>query len=211
MGIDIEALSQVRRVGSKHSEETCDNDEHIIVGPNRKLLDGLKSGCYLCDGKRFDFYVNYGGFETWQNAVSLIVLGVPISDVLTNPRRFKGQPFVELIDFPDGNDVGIGPKTSGKLHEDFAKHSARVKKGFQQIAAEAAAQRASGKKRKAAAKPKSYTAKIAASVAKALGGLVVGGDDDPASSAWEWKWELYRDFRKAFKLASDDGIVILSI
>jgi hypothetical protein len=53
--------------------------------------------------------------------------------------------------------------------------------------------------------------KLAQSLAKAFGGMVIGGEDDSWSLGWERKWEVYRDFRRAFRLASNDGLVLVSI
>lgn len=159
----------------------------------------------MANGKTYYFYVNYGGYDTWLNDLSAIVLGAIVDEVASQPRRFKCKPFVELITLPFANDLGIGPAMSAKLYQDFVDHAARVKRGFQRIAQEAQ-QRNTKKKRST----KSEGLKVAQRFAKALGGLVVGSQDDPGSSQWEWKWELYRDFRTAFKLASNDGFVILS-
>lgn len=208
MGIDITGFSKARRIVGRHSDETCDEEAHYPVR-DRKLFDGGKPGCYVADGRRYYFYISYAGFDTWQNALSLIFHGVPANEVQEHPKQFKGQPFVDMIAFPVSNDVGIGPKTAAKLYSDFAKHATKAKKGFQQIAAEAASRKTKRKKRPA--KSRSYTANLAYSLTKALGGMTVGGDDDPESVAWEWKWQIYRDFRRALKLACDDGLVLVSI
>jgi hypothetical protein len=208
MGIEIVGFSWASHVARRHSDRRCELDEHYVVGPECKLLDGYKPGCYE-PGVRFDFYVSYAAFDTWQQALSLVVLGVPASEVVENESRFAGQPFVELIAFPYGNDVGIGPITSAKLYRDCVKNSTKVKAGFQQLANQAA--KRSRKERTRPARKKSRTATIAEALAEALGGTALGGDADPNASCWEWKWKLYRDFRKAFKLAKDDGLVILSI
>jgi hypothetical protein len=52
---------------------------------------------------------------------------------------------------------------------------------------------------------------VARRLSKALGGILVGADGDPESLKWEWKWQVYRDFRRALKLASDDGLLIVSM
>jgi hypothetical protein len=38
-----------------------------------------------------------------------------------------------------------------------------------------------------------------------LGGTLVDGDDDGEPG---WMWEVYRDFRRALKLASDGGFIL---
>ncbi len=209
MGIDITGMSKARRVAGRHSDDVCEDEEHIPAGSCRKYLDGLKSGCYVSKGTSHFLYFSYGGFDAWQNALSQIIYDLPSSEVAGHPRRFKGKPFVELIAFPFHNDVGFGPVTSAKLHADFQEHSATVKKGFQRLATDAVANKGIRKKRPA--RSKNYTAGLADSLAKALGGMVVGGDDHPQASDWEWQWEAYQDFRRAFRLASNDGILIMSI
>jgi hypothetical protein len=208
MGIDITGFSKARRIVGRHPDETCDEEEHYPVS-DRKLFDGGKPGCYVEDGRRYYFGISYAGFDTWQNALSLIFHNVPASEVQDHQKRLKGQPFVDMIAFPVSNDVGIGPKTAATLFNDFSKHATKAKNGFQRLSAEAAAQRSKRKKRPA--KSRSYTANQAYSLTKALGGMTVGGDDDPESVAWKWKWQLYRDFRRALKLACDDGLVLVSI
>ncbi len=209
MGIDISGLSKACRVAKRHSDEICDKEDHYPVSNYRKLLDGLKSGCYVCDGKSFYLGITYIGFDNWRDALSLIVYGVPAQEVFDNPKRFKGRPFVELVTLPFTNNIGIGPTTSAKLYEDFTKHSARVKRGFQLLAAEAVSQR--GKRKKHRPTLESDGSKAVKLIANAIGGVATMGDHDPNSINWEWKWKIYRDFRRAFKLACDDGIVLLSI
>lgn len=209
MGIDITGFSKARRIVGRHSDESCDEEAHYCVGSYRKLLDGRKPGCHVCDGRHYYFYISYAGFDTWQNALSLIFHSVPANEVQENPKRFKGQPFVDMIAFPVSNDVGIGPKSAARLYNDFAKHATKAKSGFQRLAAEAANWK--GKRKKRPAKSRSYTANVAYSLMNALGGVAIGGDDDPESVAWEWKWQIYRDFRRALKLACDDGLMLVSI
>lgn len=122
MGIEIVGFSSASRVAKRHSDRRCDREEHYVVGPECKLLNGYKPGCYEW-GARFDFYASYAAFDTWQDALSLVVLGVPASEVVDEESRFAGQPFVELVAFPYGNDVGVGPVTSAKLYRDFVKPS----------------------------------------------------------------------------------------
>lgn len=208
MGIEVVGFSSARHIARRHSDRRCDLDEHYIVGPECKLLDGYKPGCYE-HSVDFTFSISYAEFDTWQDALSRIVLGIAASDVVEDENRFLGQPFVELIALPCANDLGIGPRTSAKLYRDFVRNSASVKSGFQHLAAEAALHARKG--RKPAPRKRSRTARTAESIAKALGGTAVGGDGDVLVSRWEWTWKLYRDFREAFWFARDDGMVILSI
>lgn len=207
MGYDIEAISRADRVSGRHSDDVCEDEGHCLIGSCRKRLDGRKPGCYLKRGKSYGFCASYGGYDTWINDLSTIILGVSADEVGGQPRRFKQQPFFELITLPFANDVGIGPTTSAKLNQDFAKHAAKAKRGFQQIAREAQEQRKAGKKKLT---KRSHPLAAVHAIAVALGGTVTGGADDSGASAWEWKWQLYREFRRAFKMASDDGFVVVS-
>lgn len=208
MGIDVIGFGSASRVARKHSDRRCEVDEHYVVGPECKLLDGYKPGCYEC-GAGFSFSVSYAGFDTWQDALSLVVLGVPAIQVAEEESRFVGQPFVELIAFPYGNDVGVGPVTSAKLYRDFVKNAAKVKEGFQRLTAQAA--KRSSKERRPPPRRRSRNAANAERLAELLGGTAIGGDADVNALRWEWKWKLYRDFRKAFHYAKDGGLVIVSI
>jgi len=206
VGYDIEAISRAERVAGRHSDDVCEEEGHCLIGSCRKRLDGHKPGCYVKRGKSFDFWASYGGYDTWINDLCAIILGVSADEVSSQPRRFKQQPFFELITLPFANDVGIGPTTSAKLNLDFAKHAAKAKRGFQQIASECQQQSTAGKRKL----KKSHPLAAVHAIAKAVGGTVSGGADDSGALEWEWKWQLYRDFRRAFKMASDNGFVIVS-
>lgn len=209
MGIDITGMSKAVWVRGRHSDERCDEEERIPAGLCRKYLDGLKPGCYRCNDKSQYLRFSYGSFGPWQDALCAVMYGVPVGEVATNARRFKGQPFVEILTVPEYNDVGFGPLTSAKLYADFAKNALRVKAGFQRLAQEAVQRRRQGKKKPA--RSKSQTSSLVNRIARMIGGTAVLGDDDPETGNWQWKWENYRDFRRAFRLAADDGILILSM
>lgn len=209
MGIDITGMSKAVWVRGRHSDQLCEDEEHIPAGPCRKYLDGLKPGCYRCDGKSQYVHFTYGGFGPWQDALSTILYGIPSEEVVANAKSFKGQPFVEILAVPESNDVGFGPVTSAKLYADFAKNARKVKAGFQHLALEAAQRRRAGKKHPP--RSKSHSSSLVNMIAKSLGGIAVLGDDDPEATKWQWKWENYRDLRTAFRLAAADGILILSI
>jgi hypothetical protein len=200
MGVDIIAISKAKFVACRGDEE-CD-EKHYGVGSYRKRRDGLKPGCYVVGkgGRSMGFGAGtYAGYNDWKRQLSLLALGVEPEEVWEHPRRFRDKPFVELIDFPDGVGPIIGPKTSVKLYADFVAFATRAKKHYL--------------KRPAQEPPSSARMKrhinqtglsTAEEVAGALGGTLMGASegDDMA-----WMWEVYRGFRRAFKLASDGGFV----
>lgn len=209
MGIDITGMSKAVWVRGRHSDELCDDEAHIPAGPCRKYLDGLKPGCYRCDGRSQYVHFTYGGLEPWQDALSMVIYGHSSGEVWANAKSLKGQPFIEILAVPDSNDVGFGPMISAKLYADFAKNARKVKAGFQDLALESVRRRRAGKKQPR--RSKSHASNLVNRIAKAVGGMVVLGDDDPENSKWQWKWENYRDLRRAFRLAADEGILIWSM
>jgi hypothetical protein len=206
MGIDISGIGRASRVAGRHSDEVCEAGRHYPVGECRRWLEGRKPGCWVCGGKHYTFHASYGAFDTWQHDLSMVVHGVPASEVVAHPPRFKGRPFVELIDFPLANDVAFGPRTSARLYDVFVANSKIVKSGFQAIAEEAAASPRKQKRRKV-----SQVSAPALALLKSLGAVAIGSQDDPESVDWEWKWRLYLDFRRVFRVAADDGLVIVSV
>lgn len=107
---------------------------------------------------------------------------LPAEEVWDHPRRYRGRPFVELIDFPDAAGPAIGSATSAKLHGDFAKFAAKAKRHFDSLSTLAGEQKASAKSKRS---------------------TNVEQPDDCS-----WMWQVYRDFRKAFKVAGDKGLVV---
>src|SRR4051812_9722819 len=128
MGIDISGFSKAKRVAGRHDHETCDAQAHYPVGSYRKFLDGLKPGCYVAGGRTHYFYASYVDFDAWQNALAVVFHGVPSSEVRAHPKRFKGQPFFDIIALPEINDIGIGPTTSARLYAEFAENAKKAKK-----------------------------------------------------------------------------------
>jgi hypothetical protein len=209
MGLDIVGFSRAKKVVGRHPVEVCDDDEHYDVGSLRKRLDGEKTGCYLKTGRSFYFGLPYAVFGSWRDELCRVVLGVPADEVWERPARFRRQPFFELIDFPDCSGTAIGPKTSTKLFQDFAEWASKAKRGFQELEAQRrklAAAKKTKKKRKATKISENNRGMAnAQELAAALGAVLVGGED---SLDWQDNWEIYRQFRRAFKLASDHGFVL---
>lgn len=119
MGYDIGAISRAERVAGRHSDEVCEEEGHCLIGSCRKRLDGHKPGCYVKRGKSFDFWASYGGYDTWINDLCAIILRVSADEVSSQPRRFRQQPFFELITLPFSNDVGHWPDDVGQAELRF--------------------------------------------------------------------------------------------
>jgi hypothetical protein len=177
MGFDIIAVSKAERIRCSGGDE-CD-DTHWPVGRSIKHRNGLKSGCYITGsgGKDIGFCLSYTAYGDWANELSMLALGVPRDEVLRHRRRYRGKPFVELIDFPDADNAAIGPKTAGKLHADFVTFAAKAKKHF--VRRRAALGTLDRKRHR----------------------------NDSTDTDIDWMWDVYRDFRSAFKLARNDGFV----
>jgi hypothetical protein len=206
MGYDISGISQARRIVGRHSDEACTFEDHYMVGRSGRFFEGRKPGCYVAGGRWYGFCLSYGGFETWLENLCQIMWNVSAGEVWHNRRRYRGEPFFELITLPESNDVGVGPNHSAKLLGDFVVNAAKVKRGFQRIWSESSSQ-PPAKRPRAERMP----VKQARRLANALGGLLVDSADDPESLRWEWKWQVYCDFRRALRLASNDGLLIVSM
>jgi hypothetical protein len=206
MGVDIIAVSRAVPIPCK-GDDACD-ETHFAVGSYRKRREGLKPGCYVTGkgGRDFGFRAgSYSGYSDWRKTLCLLALGVLPEEVWEHPRRFRGKPFVELIDFPDGVGPVIGPKTSAKLHSDFVAFAAKSKKYYAHpTPLESSVP--TPKKGKAAKKHYINEAGLedAQRAAEALGGTLPTIDLDNLG----WMQEVYDDFRKAFKIASDGGFVM---
>jgi hypothetical protein len=107
---------------------------YFVLHPNdryhRARLGGMKTGIYAYTprSRKYGFRAgSYGGYNLWRDQLSRFALGVPAEDVWLEPRRYRGKPFAELIDFTDC-DGRIGTTVAAKLAEDFATHAARARR-----------------------------------------------------------------------------------
>jgi hypothetical protein len=221
MGVDIIAISKAKLVACRGDEE-CD-DSHYVVGSSPSRRDGLKPGCYIVGkgGGSMGFRAgSYAGYSGWKRQLSLLALGLTPEEVWEQPRRFRGKPFVELIDLPDVVGPIIGSKTSAKLYTDFAAFASRARRHYVTRAADTTSSAranslptdivAGGPARRhpSARRVKRHINQAGLSAAEelvgALGGTLVGAGEGEDMG---WMWEVYRNFRRAFKLASDSGFV----
>jgi hypothetical protein len=135
MSLSIRAISKARRVDcngfvDEAAEEGCDHDE---VGHFPTLRDGLKPGCYVPGkgGRSYSFEVWYKDYSDWMRELCRFALGAEWEEVCKHPRRFRGKPFVELMHFPYTSDgQAIGPRSSAKLHADFARFAVKAREHF---------------------------------------------------------------------------------
>lgn len=124
MGLDVSAYSYLEFVRPLGGGDDEDEDLVRIYGvrglPDR--LDGQPQGYYRRLPESDDFYFSagsYSGYNWWRAELSRFALKVEPGSVWgTGEQRFRGEPFVELINFSDCEGA-IGPETSRKLAADF--------------------------------------------------------------------------------------------
>lgn len=125
MGLDIRAYSQCKFVAPQEGGDyEAHEDEHVLIDgvSFTDRLDGLPQGWYAVEGVAYGFDAgSYSGYNVWREQLCRAALDVGPEEVWSDPDRFSGKPFVELIDFSDC-EGSIGPKTSAKLLADFVTH-----------------------------------------------------------------------------------------
>jgi hypothetical protein len=210
MGLETIAISKARWVADDGGEDAWPGDPgyRFSVSSTRERLDGWKSGHYVVrkGGRIFNGWDGpYSAYNEWRKELSLLALGVEPLAVWTNPRRFRHKPFVELIDFPDGGGLAIGPTTSAKLYQDFVAFAGKARKHFV--------------KRSPTITPLFRVAATRKNLKrhwhKQAGGMFVTrsdwsiGGSVPVAPPEDRRWmlDVYRSFRGAFRTASDDGFV----
>lgn len=209
MGLDILAISKARAVCCPGGE-ACP-EHHCRVGSSLQRGDTVRPGCYVAGrgGRRFGYRVgSYLVYNIWRRHLCLLALHVEPEEVWHHPCRYRGKPFVELIDHPDGGGFTIGPKTARKLFQDFLTHAPEAGEYYSQ------------RRRGLAQPPKSWFRRNLAGrqgfnqcsmlmelrVAKGLGGNVSTGPLDDL----HWMKATYFNFCQAFHFAGRDGFVVLS-
>jgi hypothetical protein len=201
--LNVGAFSRIKLVECTGGE-TCAR-KHIKVGSFAKRKDDLATGCYVLrrGGKKLAFQPCwYTGYHLFRHELARLALGVQLEDIWDHPRRFKGQPFVELLDFPDSGGKVIGPETSAKLHADFSKFASIAKQHFYEV---------NPRKRKRPQPNDKYRRNCSGFLTDALTSKEVG---QRVFKPWEvedfkWMWTVYGRLRRAFMHASDQGIVKL--
>jgi hypothetical protein len=155
MGLDVHAASHLRYLGPMPSYEERDrleqeldrqkknlSDVYFFLSPNdaghKARLGGMKPGLYEYTerSEQHGFRAgSYSGYNWWREQLSRFALNVAPEEVWHNPRRYRGKPFVELINFTDC-DGRIGTKVAAKLAKDFRDHAGRTAEFAAQFGAE---------------------------------------------------------------------------
>jgi hypothetical protein len=141
MGLDIHAASHLRYLGpipkaeerdrleqELSAQDKCLSDVYFFLYPNdpahKAQLAGMKPGLYeyTDQTQQHGFRAgSYSGYNWWRQQLCQFAQGVEPEEVWNHPRRYRGKPFVELIDFTDC-DGRIGTKVAAKLAQDFRDH-----------------------------------------------------------------------------------------
>ncbi len=210
MGIGITGMSKAKLLPCL-GDESCDpecTEEHLTVGTPGRGKDAVKMGCYVPGrgGRTFDLDFGYGVYSTWMRRLSLLAFSVEPAEVWQHPRRFRGKPFVELITFPDTDGGAIGPITSAKLYGDSVTFASKARRYYATPSALPPGPHG-GDQQSPIDKPHRNRAGLTAAVelAESLGGTVQGLDE---GENLDWMWESYQQFRRAFRLAKNAGIVV---
>ena len=210
MGIGITAISRAKLLpctGGEENDPEC-VEEHLTVDTPHKGKDAVKAGCYIPGrgGRESSLDFNYAAYDGWIRRLSLMALGVEPTEVWNHPRRFRGKPFVELITFPDTGGGAIGPITSAKLYGDFVAFAAKAKRyyatstpnvfGPPQVDARSA-------------KDKTHGKRMGLSAVVALTESLFEDEFEwDEGEDLDWMWDSYCQFRRAFRLAKNSGLVV---
>jgi hypothetical protein len=209
MGVGITGISKAKRVPCQNNEESDPEcvEEHLTIGTPCRRKDGVKMGCYVPGrgGRTSSLDFNYSAYDGWIRRLSLMALGVEPEEVWNHPGRFRGRPFVELINFPDAGGGAIGPFTSAKLYADFVAFAPKAKRYYATSTPNVFSL--------PRVNPQSATDKMqrnrmglssVVALAQALGGTVSDWDE---GETLDWMWESYKEFQRAFRLAKNAGFV----
>lgn len=132
MGLDVHAYEIVEWVGDFDEAAASVNgirDEFVCVEDDlmRRPAE-LRVGCYKTSGKEFYLRAgSYSGYNRWREWLCQSMLGVEPTEIWSNPEKWAGKPFFELIHFPDDRGV-IATTVCGKLAIDFLTYQDRARK-----------------------------------------------------------------------------------
>lgn len=208
MGLDVVAISRAKWMGLEDQPEEDETDDNMWLPYfplPRRNCEGLRRGFYRSGKDEYGFRVgNYAACGRWVEDLARMALKRNVIEIWENPRKFRGQPFVELICTPISVGPHFGPITSGKLYRDFASNARRAKRYY-------------FKPRKA--KPHDVESDRASSEAirkfqpglaavhELAGSLDFQVSTPPENDDISWMWEVYWSFRLAFRIARDGGFL----
>jgi hypothetical protein len=145
MGLGVSGVSHLRYARPMPGDEEFDRlyeafdaegkdlfEVYFMLDANdtshKAQLKGMKPGLYEYTerSEKHGFSAgSYSYYNGWRRRLCQFAHGVDPEEVWNNPRRHRGKPFVELIDFSDC-DGRIGTQVSAKLARDFRDHHKRA-------------------------------------------------------------------------------------
>lgn len=219
MGIGISGISKARLLYCSRDDhcpcmqeneygELVNSDSIYTVEVTGGGKDVVPMGCYVAGpgGRTCGLDFNYAAYNGWIRRLSLMALGVEPEEVRNHLRRYLALPFVELIRFADTDGGAIGPLTSAELYGDFVAFAARARRYY-----------ATATPNVFGASPEQPSSAAGQSLSKRKGRAAVADVIRAPTGAelrWDegedlaWMWESYRQFRRAFRLAKNDGLVV---
>jgi len=182
MGLDVVAISQAVWMGKEDQPAEEEDDENFWLPyfPDKgSRCEGLRRGYYVAGGVQYGFRAaTYRGYRHWVNELCMLALGCDCREIWEHPGRYKAMAFFELINKPLGVGPTFGPITSEKLYRDFAAHARRARRHF--------------------SKPRQP---------ETMNPAGAESNVDAENIDMSWMWEVYCDFRTAFRIARDSGFV----
>ncbi len=128
MGLDITAYSQLRKAAPGEGyhpdypgEADYENNYHqFYINPDFPGRADEFEGrvIYACDGDTHEFRAgSYGGYNAWREELAALA-GYTPRQAWDNPKKYKGKPFYELVNFSDCEGT-LGTAVCKKLAKDF--------------------------------------------------------------------------------------------
>ena len=135
MGLDISVYSKVGKkiatTNDEELEELRDSSKFIYVYVNKFYYNqhgDKETGIYEITPKtkHISFRAgSYSGYGERRKQLSRFALNVEAKEIWNNPNKFKGKPFVEMINFSDCEGV-IDTKICAKLYNDFKNNKESI-------------------------------------------------------------------------------------
>lgn len=204
MGLDIVAISNAKYFAPDFEDESELENRWWVADPDGfDRLDGRPEGLYDGEAECGFRAGSYSGYGHWRWWLSTSFLGIEPQVVWSNPPKFDGLPFVELIYFSDCNGA-IGPVTSAKLAGDFRNHLDRLPP----IPPEPEPDQALKEFRDLYSRMGRGEALEPADREKLAQGFRARLPLESEADIAEWNREQYHKWLEAFEVAAKDGFVI---